>query len=222
MGQQKVKKSAELEAYEGAAKKEKREKSKKPKPVAEKKDTALERRIAGKKDLRLIVRIAGKDLDGSLPIPLALRGVKGINHRAGGAIALAFEKKENVSVNSLLGEIKEGQDKILEEIVMNPVSNGIPNWMVNHQREYETGKDVHLVMNELDFALRTELSRLAEIKSYRGLRLRYGLPVRGQRTKSTHRGKGGVVGVTKKDAKAATAAAAKSAPAEKKKEGKKK
>jgi len=31
----------------------------------------------------------------------------------------------------------------------------------------------------------------------------WGLPVRGQRTKSTHRGKGGTVGVSKKDTKAA-------------------
>jgi len=55
-------------------------------------------------------------------------------------------------------------------------------------------------MNDLDFSVRTDIQRLADIKSYRGLRLSWGLTVRGQRTKSTHRGKGTVVGVMKKDA----------------------
>ena len=219
MGKQKVKKSAELEASEKAGQKEK--KSKKSQPQREKKNIAMEKRIAGKKDLRLIVRIAGKDLDGSLPVRQALRGVKGIGHRAGGAIALAFEKKSGVSTQTLLGEIKEDQDKVLEEIAMQPIANGIPPWMVNRQREYESGEDKHLLMNDLDFAIRNEISRLGEIKSYRGLRLRYGLPVRGQKTKSTHRGKGSVVGVTKKDAKAGSSAAAKPAEAGKKPAGKK-
>jgi hypothetical protein len=49
----------------------------------------------------------------------------------------------------------------------------------------------------------------------------WGLPVRGQKTKSTHRGKGGVVGVTKKDvAKQGPAPPGKSAPAADKKEKK--
>ena len=62
---------------------------------------------------------------------------------------------------------------------------------------------------------------MSETKSYKGLRHTWGLTVRGQRTKSTHRGKGGVVGVLKKDAIAPAASAAKAgAPAAKPAAGK--
>ena len=64
-------------------------------------------------------------------------------------------------------------------------------------------------MNDLAFCLRNDLSRLAEIKSYKGLRHMWGLTVRGQKTKSRHRRKGGVVGVAKKVAVKGKAAPAK-------------
>ena len=57
---------------------------------------------------------------------------------------------------------------------------------------------------------------MKKIKSYKGMRHAYGLPVRGQRTRGNFR-KGVTVGVMKKAAKIAQAAAG----AEKKKDGKK-
>ncbi|MBI2597713.1 MAG: 30S ribosomal protein S13 [Candidatus Diapherotrites archaeon] len=72
----------------------------------------------------------------------------------------------------------------------------------------------------MEFSKRQDFQRLSEIKTYRGLRHGWGLPVRGQRTKSTHRGKGPVVGVLKKEAKEAVKQAEKTA--EKKPEEKKK
>ena len=58
-------------------------------------------------------------------------------------------------------------------------------------------------MGDLEFTTRKDIQRLSEIKSYRGLRHGWGLTVRGQRTRSTHRGKGPVVGVMKKEVKKA-------------------
>ena len=166
---------------------------------------------------RYIVRIAGKDLNGSLPISMALTGIKGVGHRMAKNISIAFEKQSGISHDSLIGKIPEEQEKRLEEIVLLPSKFGVPAWALNRKKDYESGNDLHLVSNDLALALRQDLSRLNEIKSYRGLRHSWGLPVRGQRTKSTHRRKGGVVGVMKKEAKQAI----KSQAAEKEKAGKK-
>jgi len=154
-----------------------------------------------KEEFRHIVRIASKDLNGNLPVYRALAKIKGVGIRMAKNIAIVFEKEAKVPYMSKLGNLPEELDQKLEDIVLNPGKHGLPGYCLNRQKEYETGEDKHLVMADLDFKLRNEKQRLNEIKSYRGLRLSWGLPVRGQRTKSTHRGKGGVVGVKKKDAK---------------------
>lgn len=156
-------------------------------------------------EIRYIVRIANKDLNGNQPIYRALTGIKGVSHRVGGIIAIQFEKQTGIPYDSKIGMIPEEKDKVLEKLVSNPETSGIPEWVFNRRKDFETGKSWHAVGADLDLELRKDLQRLSMIKSYRGLRLMWGLTVRGQRTKSTHRGKGPVVGVTKKDAKAAAA-----------------
>ena len=164
------------------------------------------------KDVRYIVRVVNKDLNGNLSIAHALWNIKGIGQRTGNLFAIAFEKQTGISRKSKLGEIPEDKVEILEKIIMNPVNYGIPKWAINRPDDFELGIPRHLVMNDLDFALRNDILRLGEMKSYRGLRLQWGLTVRGQRTKSTHRGKGGVVGVTKKDIEAKSAPKSAAAP----------
>ncbi len=154
-----------------------------------------------KADLRYIVRISGKDLNGELPIHRALQGIKGISHRAARNSAIIFEKETGTKMETLLGKLDESMDSKLEDIVQNPGKHNLPSWTFNRRKDIEDGQDRHVIMADLDFAKRKDLQRLNEIKSYRGLRLSWGLPVRGQRTKSTHRGKGGTVGVRKKDNK---------------------
>jgi small subunit ribosomal protein S13 len=160
------------------------------------------------KEFRYIVRIVNKDLNGQYSVQRALGNIKGIGQRMAHSIAAAFEKKTGIPPKTRLGEIPEGSDRELEEIILHPEQYGIPNWSLNRRKDFETGTDNHLVMAELDFSLRKDLQRLNEIKSYRGLRHSWGLPVRGQKTKSTHRGKGGVIGVLKKEAAKAAAPAA--------------
>ncbi len=152
-------------------------------------------------ELRLIVRIANKDLDGRKRIPKALMELKGISHRISKIMAKTFEKETGIKWDSKMGDLPENMDEKMEEIVLNPEKFSVPLWTLNKQKEYETGKDKHLIMGDLQFELRKNLQRLSKIKSYRGLRLGWGLTVRGQKTKSTHRGKGPAVGVQKKDAK---------------------
>lgn len=150
----------------------------------------------------LIVRIVGKDLDGSQPVYKALTGIKGINHRMGRIIAYAFEKESKIPFDERLGNVDEKFYKILEEIILSPEKFGIPIWVYNRQKDFESGKSEFKVMAELDLAKRRDLMRLQKIKSYRGIRHALNLPVRGQRTRSSFRKKGATVGVLKKEAKA--------------------
>jgi small subunit ribosomal protein S13 len=156
--------------------------------------------MAEKKETRLIVRINNKDLNGALPVYRAIQDIKGIGQRMGKTVGLVFEKETGTPFDTILGDLSESQDRQLEDIIVHPGKHGFPTWSLNRRNDFETGATGHLLMSELDFALRKDLQRLNQIKSYRGLRHSWGLPVRGQKTKSTHRGKGGVVGVTKKDA----------------------
>ncbi len=169
------------------------------------------------KELNLIVRIAGIDLDGKKPVYRALTKIQGIGHRTAKSIAIAFEKQAGIKYDAQLGELMEENQKRLEKIVTDPVAAGIPVWKTNRQKDYETGENRHLVMGELQFSVRQDTQRLGKIKVYRGIRHQLRLPLRGQKTKSTHRGKGIVVGVMKKDAKAAKKGAAKTPDAGEKK-----
>ena len=153
-------------------------------------------------DIRYIVRIANKDLNGKLKIARSLLGLKGINHRYAKIVTEIFLKESGLNSDTRLGDLPEEMDSKLEEIVLNPVKYNLPEWALNRRKDFEDGVTKHLAMNELDFAKRKDLQRLSGIKSYRGLRHVWRLPVRGQKTKSTHRGKGGgAVGVHKKDRK---------------------
>jgi len=156
-----------------------------------------------KEDIKLIVRVASVDLNGKVSIVRALTKIKGIGLRTAKNIGVTFEKETGKSTQEILGKIGEGEVKKLEEIVLEPGKFGIPEWSLNRRKDYDTGENTHLLMADLDLRLRQDVQRLSEIKSYRGFRHTWGLPLRGQRTKSTHRGKGGVIGVTKKDAKVA-------------------
>jgi small subunit ribosomal protein S13 len=69
--------------------------------------------------------------------------------------------------------------------------------MINRRNDYETGEDKHLIESDLEMCLREDLNRMRKTRSYKGRRHELGLPVRGQRTKSTFR-KGSSVGVRRK------------------------
>ena len=151
-------------------------------------------------EFNYIVRVIGKDLDGTKSIESGLQEIKGIGQRMGGLIASEFRKENKIPQEKRLGELTNDEIKKLEEVIVAPEKHKLPIWTLNRQKDIETGKDKHITMNDLMFSLRTDVSRMAEIKSYKGLRHMWGLTVRGQKTKSRHRGKGGTVGVVKKDA----------------------
>jgi small subunit ribosomal protein S13 len=160
-------------------------------------------------EIRYIVRIANKDLNGGTPIYRALTGIKGIGIRMARMIAYQFQKEHGIAYNLPLGQLPENMDAQLEAIVLAPQKHGIPTWTTNRSKTSE-GNSAHIVMSDLDFAIRNDLQTMKKLKSYKGLRHALGLTVRGQRTRTSGRKRGNAVGVEKKvEAKPAPKAEAK-------------
>jgi len=167
-------------------------------PEEKKPENTLAKKFEGRKDVRNIVRIVDTDLSGYYTIERALWKIKGLNTRLSKAIAKAFSKNSGIKYNVYLGEIPADKDALLSAIVMNPIKYGIPEHLVNRQKDLYSGENKHVINADLDFTKREDVQRLSKIKARRGLRHIAGLPVRGRKTKSNFRRKGGAVGVEKK------------------------
>jgi len=97
-----------------------------------------------------------------------------------------------------LGFVTDESIAGIEDILKNPVAAGLPDWYVNRPRDRMSGKMLHLLGSDLDFARKNDIDRLRRIKSWRGTRHTLGLKVRGQHTRTTGRG-GMAVGVSRKN-----------------------
>ena len=155
-------------------------------------------------EIRGIVRIANKDLNGHLPIPKAILAIKGVGQKLANAISEAASKELGVDKYELVGNLSEEQTQLLEDIILNPAKHDIPSWMVNRRKDPVNAEDMHLTESDLDFGIKQDIEKERKIRSYRGIRHTKGLPVRGQRTRSTFR-KGPAVGVQRKKNKPAKA-----------------
>ncbi len=145
-------------------------------------------------EFKHIVRLAGKDLSGGKSVQLGLSDLKGVSLIYARAVAYVSD----VDPFSKLGGLDKDQVERLEKVLKSPAEHGIPTWMLNRRKDYESGKDMHLIGSDFDMAIRSDISRERRIRSRRGIRHELGLPVRGQRTRTTGR-MGLVVGVKRKE-----------------------
>ncbi len=124
-----------------------------------------------------MIRVAGVILPQSKHIHVALRSIYGI----GQTRSLQICKKVGVEPSVKVSDIDEDVATLIQKVV----------------QEFEIEGDLRrrIAMN---------IKRLRDIKCYRGLRHRMGLPVRGQRTKTNARTRKG-----KKRSKAGVSSAAK-------------
>jgi len=144
-------------------------------------------------EFKHVVRLAGTDVDGSLLLPYALASIKGI----GLTTALAILRKLKLNPMKRAGFLTQEEIAAIEAAVTNIKKLGIPAWLLNRRKDYETGEDMHLIGAELILKAKQDIEREKKIKSLRGIRHALGLKVRGQRTHTTGR-IGHVVGVRKK------------------------
>lgn len=137
-------------------------------------------------------------VDGNARIEYGLTQVSGIGRR----FAQAVVRTAGLDPDLRIGIIPEKDIARIEEIILNPVENGIPIWMVNRQKDLRSGEDRHILGNQLEITVKRDIDRMKSMRSYKGIRHMRGLKVRGQRTKSTGR-HGLVVGVVRRKLKAA-------------------
>ena len=180
--------------------------------MAEQKPQRKEDKEHGERGAASIVRLSGRDVNGALSIQRALFQVKGVGINLSNAISHTIEAKLNIPRDTNIGSLDEQQIAAVEGIIKDPGSFGVPNFMVNHRRFFETGKDMHFVSNDLLLITRQDINRDVALRTWHGFRHQYGQKVRGQRTRSTGR-TGATVGVMKKAAKEQIAAATKGAEA---------
>lgn len=147
-------------------------------------------------EYRYIVRIAGTDVEGDKKIPYGLSKIRGIGLRTGEIICYLT----GIDPKKKIGYLSDGEIKKLDKAVSSLDKLNVPKWLLNRRKDLATGKDFHVIGSELAMALREDLNRLRKIRSYRGIRHELGLPVRGQRTRTSFR-KGTTIGVTRRKSK---------------------
>lgn len=145
-------------------------------------------------DFKQIVRIASRDIPGYMTIAQGTQLIYGIGQRVSKVIENEFKKDIDREVK-MIGNLTDKDVEKLETVI-SEFYKKTPNWLLNRPKLRE-GDKAHHTMADLKLSERKDLQRLGKIKSYRGLRLQWGFPVRGQKTRSTFR-RSGVVGVVKK------------------------
>lgn len=142
---------------------------------------------------RHLVRISNTDLKGDTAVRSALTQIKGVGPR----IASAILRAVNIDEYKLLGYITEDEREKIEEALYDPLTAGLPEWIMNRQRDPETGESSLFLSSDLLLQRKTDIDRMMRKRSWRGIRHSRGLRVRGQRTKATGR-RQGALGVSRK------------------------
>lgn len=142
---------------------------------------------------KVFFRQLRSQIDGNAKVEYGLTQIRGVGRR----FAQAIVNIAKIDPSVRIGALPEKDLNRIEEIVLDPITNGIPNWMVNRKKDLRTGEDLHIFGNQLQITVKRDIDRMKRIRSYKGVRHHMRLKVRGQRTKSTGR-HGLVVGVMRR------------------------
>ena len=149
-----------------------------------------EEKTQEKKEEKAVVRILASDIPGNKSVYAGLTKIKGVSWSFSNSIC----NKLGIDKNRKIGELSEKEIKDIAEFIKNPQ---VPEFVLNRRKDFETGKNAHLIGTDLELKKEFDIKRLKKIRSYRGLRHATGQPTRGQRTKAHFR-KNKTVGVTGK------------------------
>ena len=139
-----------------------------------------------------IFGMADSDVDGLRPIAIGLTSIRGVGMRTSRQIC----RLAGINGKTLGGHLSEEEQDSLRSAI-DDYATTVPWWLVNRQRDLGTNEDAHIVAMEVKMTRDDDISRMAGIKAYRGMRHRSGHKVRGQRLRSNGR-KGSTLGVEKK------------------------
>ena len=153
----------------------------------------VEKPVEKKKDYFSLVRILQTDLPGNKTLLVGLRYIKGVSW----GISNATCKLLKLDPKKKIADLTKQEIEQITEFLKNPK---FPNFLNNRRKDFDSGKDGHLIGANLEMKKEFDIRRLKKIRSYRGLRHALGLPTRGQSTRSHFRKKGKSVGVQSKKA----------------------
>lgn len=127
-----------------------------------------------------IVRILAQDIEGRMTVYAGLTTVKGVSW----AISKAVCTKLGLDPKKKIGALTPEEISKITAFFKNPE---LPTYLLNRQKDIDTGEDKHLLGVDLELQNEFDVKRLKKVKSYRGIRHASRLPLRGQRTKSNFR-----------------------------------
>lgn len=139
--------------------------------------------MPNKKQEISLIRILATDIRAESTLIYGLSNIKGISYMFANAMCKVLKLDKHMKIS----ELTDKQIEMIEQFLTTPKKTGIPNWLLNKRKNYTTGEDEHLASKDIEFDFLQLQRRLGKIKTYRGLRLRLRLTVRGQRTKSNFR-----------------------------------
>lgn len=130
-----------------------------------------------------LIRIMATDIPANHSLLFGLAKIKGIGVMFSNAVCLALGYDKNKKI----GTLSEKEIETIENYLGGNDFSKIPVWMRNQQKDVLSGDDKHFVGKDLDFQNLQLQRRMSKIKSYRVLRSKLRLTVRGQRTASNFR-----------------------------------
>lgn len=147
-------------------------------------------------EFKHLIRLGDADLKGDKPLYYALREIKGVSYSFSNVIC----NLANLEKNRKVGSLTDDEVSKIKDILNDPLKYNIKTWLFNRRKDYDTGENKHIFGVNVKLRRDFDIKRIRAIKSYRGMRHSYGLPVRGQRTRAHFR-KGATIGVKKKAGK---------------------
>ncbi len=134
-------------------------------------------------DLQKLVRLLSSDLDGNKTILYELMKVKGVGLMFANAVLSVLQ----IPKGARLGTLSKEQLQKIEEVILHPQKFNLPSWLFNRRKDFETGENLHLASTQLFITNQEDIKQMKKIKTYKGVRHIFGLPVRGQKTRSNFR-----------------------------------
>ena len=116
-------------------------------------------------DFSYMLRMADTDIDGLKPLGTALTAVRGIGDRTAANICTTTGFNPGMKA----GHLDADQQETLRLAIEN-YAQTVPLWMLNRQRDLESGDELHLSGQDLKLTHLDDISRLRGIKCYRGIR----------------------------------------------------
>lgn len=144
-----------------------------------------------------ILRIAGKDVPGEKKLKMAIMRVKGVNTNLATILSKYISTKLKFDAETPVGDLPEKVVDDISKMLFDLSDEDLPKWLFNRRKDSTTGKDMHVIMNDLGYYLREDIEGEKKLYTWKGYRHAYGQKVRGQKTRNTGR-RGIAVGVIRK------------------------